>query len=128
MTTRTYGHPPAAKARRWSATDPRYRTYRWRKLRLAVLRRDGYRCWVRGCPITGNVCDHIDAVSSTTTDAEFFDPTRLRASCRPHNIARAYAGPEFEAQFGMVARPGRVPVRQPSDVVTRDYTRRPRIW
>jgi hypothetical protein len=123
---RAYGQPPESKARRWSSTDRRYSSYRWKvKTRLPVLRRDGWRCWVLGCPRRADVCDHIYAVTAETTDAEFFDQSRLRASCRSHNIARAYAGPDFEDQFGMVARASRR-LSTSSGVITRPYTRRSR--
>ena len=122
MIGRSYGQPPARKRRRWSSTDRRYSTYRWRvKTRLPVLRRDRYRCWVVGCDRYADVCDHIDPVGPFTTDAEFFDQRRLRASCRSHNLARGYAGPDFEEQFGMVDRRPRPRARA---VITGDYTRR----
>jgi hypothetical protein len=125
MSGGTYGKP---KARRWSSTDRRYSSYRWRKTRLAVLRRDGYRCWVRGSPQRGDVCDHIDAVTAATSDAEFYDPRRLRASCRNHNLARGYIGEAFEAQWGLTPRPlqPRPSLRSgpASGVITGPYMRR----
>ena len=45
-------------------TDKRYQAKRWRQTRLAVLKRDGYRCWVTGCYRLANVVDHIDRVTS----------------------------------------------------------------
>ena len=71
-------------------TDPRYRTARWQKVRLAVLRRDRWACQVEpGCPYPASVCDHVTpVVIGVTTDAAFFDPSGLRGSCRAHNLAR----------------------------------------
>ena len=78
---------------------------------------------MHGCDRYANVCDHIRAVYPGMPDRGFFDPKNLRASCRAHNLARGYTGPDFEAQFGMVDR--RSPLAS-SGVVTRDYTRRSR--
>jgi hypothetical protein len=131
MSGHVCGQGPGRKARRWSATDRRYQSYRWKvKTRPIVLRRDGYRCLVSGCVVRADVCDHIDAVNATTTDAEFYDMRRLRASCRAHNIARGYIGAEFEGQFGMVQRPLRpssgLTSGSSSGVITRSYTKLPR--
>lgn len=121
MTALAYGQRRQPAKRRWSTTDKRYGTYRWRfKTRLPVLRRDGYRCWVQGCARRADVCDHIDPVGPFTTDAQFYDQSRLRASCRSHNLARGYIGAEHEEQFGMVARRG----AKPTTVITRDYSAR----
>lgn len=75
-------------------TNPRrapYNTKRWQTLRLAVLRRDLYRCWVAGCQVMANVADHINPVYPGMPDAEFYDPANLRASCKRHNTARGVA-------------------------------------
>jgi hypothetical protein len=126
MTAGAYGQARKPKARRWSGTDRRYSTYRWRvKTRLPVLRRDGWRCWVSGCERRGDVADHIDPVGPFTTDAEFFDQSRIRASCRGHNLGRGFIGAEHEEQFGMIDRRRRPAAR--TAVITRDYTR-PRTW
>lgn len=71
--------------------DPRYSGAKWRKVRLAVLRRDLYRCWVVNCEVAGNVADHINPVYLGMPDSEFFDPQNLRASCKRHNTARGVA-------------------------------------
>jgi hypothetical protein len=127
MTAGAYGQAPKPKGRRWNASDPRYGSYRWRiRTRLPVLRRDGWRCWVQGCEAKGDVADHIRPVYPGMPDSEFFDQSRLRASCRAHNIARAYTGTEHEAAFGMVDRRRRPAAR--TSVITRDYTRKPKVW
>jgi hypothetical protein len=72
-------------------SDKRYRTAHWRNVRLRALNRDGWRCYAASCMLVGNVADHIVPVNAWTTDAEFFDVTGLRASCRRHNTARGVA-------------------------------------
>jgi hypothetical protein len=72
-------------------SDKRYRTAHWRNVRLRALNRDGWRCYAPSCMLVGNVADHIVPVNAWTTDAEFFDVTGLRASCRRHNTARGVA-------------------------------------
>lgn len=74
-----------------AARDPRYGTSRWRKTRLAVLRRDGEECWVPGCGRRATVADHIVPVSSGLSDFEFHSLSNLRASCMPHNVRRGVA-------------------------------------
>jgi 5-methylcytosine-specific restriction endonuclease McrA len=70
-------------------TDPRYGSPRWKRLRKAILARDLWRCWALNCPVSANVADHIRPTYPGMPDAEFFDPSNLRASCRIHNLARA---------------------------------------
>lgn len=69
-------------------TDRRYGTARWRKVRLSVLRRDRFACWFLDCPKTADVADHVDRVTPETTDGQFYNPVRIRASCRRHNLQR----------------------------------------
>lgn len=103
--------------------DRRYGSARWKRTRLLVMRRDGWRCWVPGCRREATVCDHIDGVTTATTDAQFFDVSRLRCSCRAHNLARGQLGNVDEPQLGMMPRSARRD--EPSAVITRNYTRRP---
>lgn len=93
-------------------TDPRYGTYRWRRLARAVLVRDRHVCRVvAGCAVRASAADHVIPVASDTPDSLFFDARNLRAACRDHNLARGHAAK-------LVAAPG------PSAVVTSDYTRK----
>ena len=66
--------------------DRRYGSLRWKKLRLAVLARDGYECRVRGpsCRGTANTVNHRLAVSE---GGAFFDPENLEASCGACNFS-----------------------------------------
>ena len=71
------------------STDKRYRTARWKKVRLAVLRRDGEACRiVDGCQRRATVADHIVPGHEDMADHEFFAMSNLRAGCQPHNMAR----------------------------------------
>lgn len=71
-------------------------TRAWRRVRLYVLERDGWRCQFPGdddhpAQLSGNRCgrfanhaDHILAKSLGGTD----HPANLRAACRDHNLAK----------------------------------------
>jgi len=72
--------------------DPRYRTRRWKRVRLRVLNRDGWACRiVTGCPSRATVADHIIPAFLGMADDLFFGVANLRAGCRPHNLARGFA-------------------------------------
>lgn len=62
-------------------------TRAWRKLRRAVLERDGYRCKVdvdgRPCDKYARTVGHVDPLSRG--GHLLADPSRLRAECEPHN-------------------------------------------
>ena len=77
----------------------RYGTQRWRRLRLRVLNRDGWRCYVGSCMALGNVADHIAPVYDGMPDWEFYDESNLRASCKRHNTARGVAA-RLEREVG----------------------------
>ena len=86
--------------------DPRYFGPRWRRVRLVVLARDNYTCWVNGCPQYANVCDHILPVYPAMPDSEFFALSNLRASCKRHNTARGVAARlERETAEGIAPAP-----------------------
>jgi 5-methylcytosine-specific restriction endonuclease McrA len=88
-----YTHEPVR------VTDPRYRSMRWRKLRLRILARDAYRCRiVPDCPRPANVCDHIEPVHDEMPDSLFFDPRNLRAACKRHNLRRGHVA-AFEREM-----------------------------
>jgi len=80
--------------------DKRYKTKRWKDVRLRVLHRDGRRCWAKEeqpdgslipCPVMANIADHITPSSLAMPDHEFFSMANLRASCKRHNTARGVA-------------------------------------
>lgn len=83
-------------------SDARYRSRRWRSLRLQVLRRDLWRCTVvDGCALDASVCDHIIEVYEGMPSSLFFDPSNLRAACGPHNRRRGVvARLQRELAFG----------------------------
>lgn len=56
---------------------------RWRKLRLVILDRDGWRCKL--CLRYANHADHIIPVH---LGGDWWSPTNLRAACRSCNINR----------------------------------------
>lgn len=65
---------------------------RWRAVRKRVLERDLWRCQVvPGCREDANTCDHVIPVYSGMPDVEFYDESKLRASCKRHNTARGVA-------------------------------------
>jgi hypothetical protein len=102
-------------------TDKRYRTARWRNVRLRALNRDGWRCYAPSCMLVGNVADHITPVAAWTTDAEFFDVDGLRASCKRHNTARGVAA-RLEREVSGESEPVR-----PNRLVT-PLRRAPRLY
>ncbi|MEU7189109.1 HNH endonuclease signature motif containing protein [Streptomyces sp. NPDC045369] len=69
----------------WSTTSARNqsRTPGWSALRLRILRRDAYRCYLCGSPRASEV-DHITPVSAGGTDA----PLNLAACCRSCHRAK----------------------------------------
>ena len=69
-------------------SDPYYRSREWRALRAAILRRDGYRCAVPGCPNRASVADHIKPRRDGGADA----PHNLRSLCEHHHNQRAHGG------------------------------------
>jgi 5-methylcytosine-specific restriction protein A len=80
---------PATRGNRWGTqrtADPA-----WRKLRLSILERDGYRCGVVGCRAVADTVDHIVPVFRGGTD----DPSNLVSMCTPHH--RTKTGREARA-------------------------------
>lgn len=63
-------------------------THRWRRIRAAVLVRDGHRCQL---PVdeAGDYSRDDDAVAARATPpADLDDPSNLRAACARHNQQR----------------------------------------
>ena len=142
-----FSYGPAVRRQR--QTDSRYRTAKWKKVRIDVLNRDGWLCWAEGCDVGATVCDHIEPVHPAMTDAEFYDPRNLRASCAWHNVARGMRNVQVPSHDAVksVARGGTRfltagthrrststvythldvhTVHNPAQrVVTRDFSRRP---
>lgn len=72
--------PPRAK-------DPVLDSPAWRRLRKAILERDGYLCQLRlpGCTVTATTVDHI--IPRARGGAPL-DPTNLQAACRRCNAGK----------------------------------------
>lgn len=66
----------------WSTTP------RWRRLRLEILERDGYRCQVRGARCRGEA-DEVDHIIPVADGGPIWEPSNLRASCSWCNTWRA---------------------------------------
>jgi hypothetical protein len=71
--------------------DQRYSSARWRKLRAAVLARDGYLCQIGGPRCVGHAttADHINPVAIAPD--MFWEPDNVRAACAPCNAGRGAA-------------------------------------
>jgi 5-methylcytosine-specific restriction protein A len=65
---------------------------RWRKVRLAVLERDGHVCQIRGpkCEVSAGVVDHI---IPWRVGGALYDPENLRAACATCNSGRVWRNP-----------------------------------
>jgi 5-methylcytosine-specific restriction endonuclease McrA len=91
----TCGHVAAPSARRGrppASRDRRYSSGRWQRLRAITLERDRWECQVvPGCTERATVADHIVPTSLNMPDDLFFSLDNLRAACRRHNLARAFA-------------------------------------
>jgi 5-methylcytosine-specific restriction endonuclease McrA len=89
-------------------------TSAYRRLRLAVLDRDGWLCQIHGprCTTYATVVDHV---VSRVDGGAVFDPSNMRAACRPCNAQRAgdYGGRrQGRAGQGRAwGKPARVPYR-----------------
>ncbi|MFE7113926.1 HNH endonuclease [Streptomyces sp. NPDC057654] len=72
----------------WANTSARNqnRSAGWTALRLRILRRDRYVCYLCGSPNASEV-DHIVPVARGGTD----DPLNLAAACRPCHTAKSQA-------------------------------------
>lgn len=69
---------------------PPYRHPAWRRIRKAVLIRDGYQCQVRraGCKTLATQADHI---VDWQDGGPPLDPRNLQASCKPCNVGKRNA-------------------------------------
>lgn len=67
-------------------TEPRpYGSAQWKRVRLAVLDRDGWRCVDCGKPAT-----MVDHEKPWRQGGDWFAPSNLVAVCRSDNVKRAY--------------------------------------
>lgn len=64
-------------------------TRRWRRLRIFVLERDGWRCQLPVAPglVCGAYADHVDHVMARHVGGSDH-PGNLRAACQHHNLSR----------------------------------------
>ncbi len=64
-----------------------YADPRWKRIRPLVLARDGYTCQLRlaRCKTKANEVDHI---IDWQDGGPPFDPSNLRASCKPCNVSQ----------------------------------------
>ncbi|MFN6254154.1 MAG: HNH endonuclease [Acetobacteraceae bacterium] len=69
-------------------SDPYYISKEWRALRASILRRDGHRCAVAGCPNRASVADHIKPRRDGGADT----PENLRSLCEHHHNVRRRGG------------------------------------
>lgn len=73
-----------------SALTPAGSTRRWRRIRLLVLTRDGYRCQLPaddGAGLCGAFASHVDHLLPRSQGGADV-PANLRAACAPHNLRR----------------------------------------
>jgi 5-methylcytosine-specific restriction protein A len=66
-------------------TDPFYLSKEWRTARLAVLKRDGYRCVVCRCSVAGKGQARVDHITPRSQGGAALDLTNLRTLCATHD-------------------------------------------
>jgi 5-methylcytosine-specific restriction protein A len=76
--------------------------YAWRRVRLTILRRDGYLCQIRGPRCTGEATE-VDHIVPIIVGGARLDPANLRAACQACNGDRRFQDRRSEP----VARPSR---------------------
>lgn len=67
---------------------PRTYDHQWQRVRLKVLRRDGYRCRIQGPRCEGDATD-VDHIVPVDAGGPRLELMNLRAACRPCNSGRA---------------------------------------
>ena len=65
--------------------DPIYKDPRWRATRQAVLKRDGYRCVVCHCDVSGKGKARVDHIKRVKDGGAPFDPANCRTLCADHD-------------------------------------------
>jgi 5-methylcytosine-specific restriction protein A len=68
--------------------DPRLNTRAYRRLRVWILDRDRHACQIHG-PNCTRAATEVDHVICRADGGDCFDPSNLRAACRPCNAWRA---------------------------------------
>lgn len=66
--------------------DPFYLSIEWRTLRAFILRRDGYRCVICKCDVSGKGEARVDHILPRSTHPRLaLDPSNLRVLCVLHD-------------------------------------------
>ncbi|MGA1073460.1 MAG: HNH endonuclease [Pseudohongiellaceae bacterium] len=69
-------------------TKYRYNDSLWKRTRLQILQRDGYRCTI-GLPKCRGVASQVDHIVPLAYGGSKYEPTNLRASCATCNSTRS---------------------------------------
>lgn len=64
-----------------------YTSSAWRRRRLEILERDGWRCQIQGPKCLGEA-NEVDHKAPISMGGSKLDPSNLRAACRPCNLGR----------------------------------------
>jgi 5-methylcytosine-specific restriction protein A len=83
-------HQPTSWAGRRTRSSSVTNTAAWKKLRQDVLKRDGYRCQVRG-PACTRRATQVDHIINTAAGGAELDPNNCQAICTPCNARKASA-------------------------------------
>jgi 5-methylcytosine-specific restriction endonuclease McrA len=75
--------------------DRFYHTMEWQNLRAAALRRDGYRCTVKGCSARATHVDHVISRRDGGPDVL----SNLRSLCKQHDN-QVMQGPDGKRRSG----------------------------
>ncbi len=74
-----------------STSGTPYGSQQWRKLRPQIMERDGGVCQIQG-PECTSVATDVDHIMPWRAGGSWYDPSNLRASCRPCNSGRVFRG------------------------------------
>lgn len=80
------------------------KSYRWQQVRLKVLERDGWICWLcglpidRGAPPRSRWSASVDHIVPRSKGGNLLDPANLRAAHHGHNSARGNREPKRQRQ------------------------------
>jgi 5-methylcytosine-specific restriction endonuclease McrA len=69
-----------------AGADPRLSSGAWRRLRLLILDRDGWRCQIAG-PHCSKFATTVDHIVARVDSGDCWAPSNLRAACRRCNSA-----------------------------------------
>jgi hypothetical protein len=99
-------------------TSRNYADTAWKRTRLQILQRDGYRCQIRGpkCKIKATEVDHIVNVDD---GGARLDPANLRAACKSCNVSKRNTEVAARARRARVGAPSPAPTPAPSDPYVR---------